>query len=526
MLLPSLSDRQTAIYQFEGGTVSQPIDSHGGQLFRPFGARADGGRLATLETLYDFFINHVPDPDEALRQDPDILEKINNQADVIQCLRKRSFTVAQQPWKINPAQDVEDEELAEKVARYVQWVLKQLPNIEQLFEQMETAIIPGGIGIELVWNREADGTERPVQFWSVHKSRFLFDRLGNLCLRTRDYPVWGVHTGANPGITGGPTLQPTRGKFLYHVYRREPGSWEKPELEGYQYYGKGEDTTLYIPVTFDHFCHRFQMKWIERFGVPPTVVYHPLNESAANIVAVARSLRGESVISVPRQIGPNNENSHYMIEQLDVPSPSFDAFESYYRERTKNSIGGILLGSVDEMSKSESGSYSDHVSRRDSGPMIYYAYDAKCIAATINHQLIPTIIDHSPFKDLPTNYYPAFVMEPKEEKDQLQQVQVLNETAKAVHVPEDEYYDRAGIRKPNAGERTVFLGAQPMGDGMDFSGGPEGADNPTASDLPNNPSAAAGKPGQSAQGGGAQKPGMAPKTPVGQSAGSRKTGDQ
>jgi hypothetical protein len=41
-----------------------------------------GGYSATLETLYDFFINNVPDPDSALAQNADFDEILRQHPDV------------------------------------------------------------------------------------------------------------------------------------------------------------------------------------------------------------------------------------------------------------------------------------------------------------------------------------------------------------------------------------------------------------------------------------------------------------
>jgi phage gp29-like protein len=453
--------------QSEGGEYGIVPDTRAGAVDRPFATSQMGARTATLETLFDYFIDHVPRASEAEAQDPDIRSKLHNNSDVQAAMRKRSFTVSTMPWDVVPAEDAPEKTLAEKIARYVKWVFNQLPSMRSLHEEMQDAILPGGIGVEFTWVREADGSERPVQFWSVDCSRFLFDRMGNLAIRTRDYPVWGAYVGANPGDTRlarhannrSGVLSPIPGKFIYHVHRRQAGMWQRPELEAYQYYGVGEDVALYIPVTFDAFVLRFTMKWLEKYGMPPTILYHPdtrTTASNAQVMAVVESLRGESIITIPKMAG-KEKNHYYEIEQLNVPSPAYDAFMAFHEKRTKPAIDGILLGSAEENQKSESGKggYSDHVSRRDAGPVVFFTRDANRISDTINSQLIPYIVQYGPFSGVPSSYYPKHVMQVEEDKDQKQQLELLGETSKYVSVKSQDFYDRAGIQKPGPDDEVV-----------------------------------------------------------------------
>src|SRR4051812_163278 len=86
-----------------------PKDSGMGGLFRPFAKGQDGARTATLETLYDFFIDSVPDPDEALAQDPGFLDKLHAHPDVVAAMRKRELTVASMPDHIESNPDAPDQ---------------------------------------------------------------------------------------------------------------------------------------------------------------------------------------------------------------------------------------------------------------------------------------------------------------------------------------------------------------------------------------------------------------------------------
>lgn len=473
-------------------TVYIPNDSGLGGLYRPFARGDAGGRLSTLETLWDFFIDDVPDPDEALRLNPEFLQQLHMHWDVQAAMRKREFTVSAMPDSVDPNPDAPDKSVAEQVAKYCQWAWNQLPDRFKLYEMMQYAVLSGGVGVEFDWHREVTGVERPVHYHVVDKSRFLFDRRGNMCLRTRDYPVWGVRI---------PQAEASRyvkqyplGKFIYHTHRRQPGTWDRPELEGYMYYGMGEDVTLYYPVTFDNFVMRFRMKWLEKFGIPPTVLYHLDNEDPSRIRQIADSLRGESIITIPKGMGGKDEdgaNMFFKLEQLAVPTMTNDAFANFSKEWTKPKIDQILLGSAEEQQKGESGGYADHVSRNDSGPQVWFKRDARNIAETITTQILPAIA-RGRYPNLPAQYLPVFKIEPKEERDRAQEMEIASKAAAMVPLVEDEVYERSGFRKPKPDEKTVFLGGggmggagDPFGMGLDTGGGPggpPGGDRPGADD--------------------------------------------
>jgi hypothetical protein len=467
-----------------------PADSGTGGMFRPFGRGDAGGRTATLETLYDFFMDNVPDPDEALAKDPGFLDKLHTHPDVVAAMRKRELTVASMPDRIEANPEAPDPHVADEVAKYVALVWSEVPNIPMLYQQMQAAVLLGGAGHEWTWHREANGVERPVKFDAVHKSRFLFDRLGNLYLKTREFPSYGMMVTAQNPLRRFPM-----GKFQYHVYRQEPGPWEQPQLEGYLYYGKGEDVALYLPVTFDAFVLRFRMKFLEKYGMPPTVLYHPDNVDAyrGEILRIADSLRGESIIAIPKLMGSNPEadrEHYYSVEQLEVPTMGTDMFESFTEGWTKPRIDQILLGSGDENKKGEHGGYSDHVSRQDSGPQVWFRWDAGNISKTINAQVIPAIV-LSRFPNLPRCYWPQHRLEPKEERDRAQEMDIATTAATLVPLAEDEIYERSGFRKPKEGEPTVFNGMGAAGGGDPFGLGAGDEDGPPRGAPGNKPKPAA-----------------------------------
>lgn len=454
---------------YRGGPYLVPADSGVGGIRRPMAQGEQGGKVATLETLFEYFINNVPQCDEAKALDPGIERKLRFHPDVVAAMRKRAFTVSSMPWRIDPNPQCPPgmEGVAKEVARYVSDVWARIPRLRQLYHWLEAAVLIGGQGIEFVWHRAANGIEYPVEFQPVHMSRFMFDRLGNMALLTRDQAVWGVYVRNDPQAQY--SKQFPQGKFIYHQYMQGQATWDQPYLAGYTYYGIGEDVSLYYAVYFDFFVWRFRMKWLEKYGLPPTILYHPENRvMTGQVLRICDSLRDESIVSIPRNVGgeQGTPDSLYKVEQMPVPSMTQDAFAEYQRNYTKPKIDAILLGSSEEGQKSEGkGGYADHVSRHDTGPMIWFRWDAGNINDTLNNQLIPAIVLQR-FPNLSPELWPKHVLEPKEEKDRAAEIDIIEKTSSLVPVPEDYVYEVTGIPKPQGGENTIGGPQAPETDGL------------------------------------------------------------
>lgn len=466
----------------EASAYRIPADTGLGELYRPMAVPEREGRVATPETFYDFFINDMPNPREAKAFDPDIDRKIRMHPDVRAAMAKREKTVAGYPDRIDPNPLCPDQQLAKKLAEEVEWAFRQIGNLPNLYVWLQQAVICGGVGVEFVWHREANGTERPVEWWPIHQSRFSRDRLGNLALRTRRDPVWGAYVAPNPGtdlhrlIDNDRELIPDIGRapgnFMYHVYRQEAGTWDEPDLEGYVYWGIGEDVALYYPVVWDWLVLRMRTKWLEAYGDPPIDIYYP--ESLEDVIGpslkrIADKARFGSVNQIPKTPGQKHEEGPYEIVQRDVPSMSYDAFERFSDGWAEKRINKILLGSADESQKGEHGGYSDHVSRKESGPQVFFSFDAKLISNTLNTQLIPQMF-RSRFPNAPLIYCPIHVLEPKEERDREQEADIIEKASKIIDIAKDEVYEKLGFRQPNPSDEIIEAAPDPAP--LSGAGGP------------------------------------------------------
>lgn len=467
----------------DAGTERIKADSGLGDMFRPQATGEYGSFSANLETLYDFFINNVPDPDSALAQNVNFDEILRQHPDVHMCMSMREKTVANFPLRFEAAKPKgdKDEALCEKIRDYVQERWLAIPNYRLIYEQMQNAVLMGGQGHEFIWQM-VEGYPSPVLAQPVHKTRFTFDRLGNMALLTRNDPVWGAYVTTNPQANfpvngNGKPLNPQffpKGKFMYHVYSAGTGgNWNRTPDAGYEYYGRGEDTVLYIPVTFDNFVLRFQIKWLEKFGIPLALMYYADGMvSQSQITNICESIRGESTVRIPRPSGIGEEESWFKVDFKEPTGQGYQAFQDFHDRWTAPRISKILLGGANMM-EIEAGGYSATVAQKDFGPNSIFRWDGGRISETINNQIIPSMV-LARFPGVPMAYMPKHVLEPKEEVDREMQVGILTEVAQAVPVREKDFYDAAGITEPKPEDKTVFLGMSPMGEfdmGGDIPGG-------------------------------------------------------
>lgn len=452
----------------EGGVQRIPADSLQGNLYRPNAQGWPGARTATLETLFDFWINNVPDPDSALEQDPDFDEKLRQQPDVHACMTLRELTVASMPAHFEPSSHARiDKNLAKTVAEFCDDVFNRLPNRPDLYRQMQNAVLMGGQGIEWIWARNnVEGTsyERPVEYHPIHKTRFVFDRLGNMALLTRETPVWGTYVAPSPNrMRSGEHIWPTPpGKFMYHRYKAEGGPWTRPASEGYVYWGRGEDTNLFIPVTFDQFVLRFRMKWLEKHGMPLTLLYYPDSEALkSEVLSIAKAIRGESIVTIPRPAG-GEYDQFYHVEFVSPPELGADVFSSFSEEWTKPRIEKIILGGANLLEVGDRGSYAATVDQRDEGASIIFRWDAKNIDTTIDLQCVPAMVQ-ARFPGIPEEYYPHHKLTPEVEKNRAVEMEVIQAAAQLVPIREEDVYEACGYSRPKDDEAKVFLGQAPGG---------------------------------------------------------------
>jgi Protein of unknown function (DUF935) len=199
-----------------------PADSGIGMVGRPRAAGPRGGLIASMETFFAYYIDNVPPPDVAKQLDPEIEQKCRMHPDVQAAMRKRTFSVSQMPWRIEPNPDAPDalKFAAKEIADHTRACLKAIPNFNWALEDLQYAVLVGGQGLEVQWNQEVNGVEVPVSINPVHMSRFSWDRQGNMALLTRYTPVWGAYISGNPqwqqATRGGGTPGTPSGNGLPH----------------------------------------------------------------------------------------------------------------------------------------------------------------------------------------------------------------------------------------------------------------------------------------------------------------------
>lgn len=458
--------QQTVKSLFNTGGISTSVPDTGvGSLWRPTLVGTKGGRSATAETLFDFWLDWVPDPDEALVLDPNFFTKLRFHADVSAAFQKRQLTVAGYPERIEPNPLADNADVAKEVTKEVSRIYFGLPNRKKLYAHLQRAVLEGGACVEFTWQKDSAGFEYPTGHNIVSKTRIVMDRMGNLSLLTRANPVWGALAMPNPNDFVKNMmaenellpLSPLYGKFIYHTYLQYPGMWNYPQLEGYTYYGIGLDVPLYYTISWDIFVLQNRIRHIAKYGDPPYNLYGS-DASDPNALQVAKSIaltRGEAVRWIPGKMqGQTPENGQWYLEQQEVPDTN-DIFAQFSDDYTRARVNALILGSADENSKGKSGGYSDHVSRKDSGPQVLFKYDAENISETITTQLISAIAK-ARFPNLHPTYWPVFTLEPAEERDRQQEVDILEKALSlGLKVSKTEAYEKIGLRVPEPDEELL-----------------------------------------------------------------------
>ncbi len=443
-----------------------PADTGMGEVMRPGIASMSGERIATLETLFGFFVDAVMDPDKALAKDAAFIEKLMRHPRVSACMNIREQKVAILKSRVDAAEEAEDEQLAEAARLYAARRWAAIKEKDQLFQEMEQAVLHGGVAHEWIWEKRliaGQPVQVPARHFPVHKTRFQFDRQGNLAIKTRTNPVWGAAVGSNPSNPQTPQTILPMGKFVYHRYERSPGSWNAPDDEGYNYYGRGEDEDLYDVVVRDLSTWLLQQYWLKRYGNPPQMLYSPettqWNGWAESIIA---DLLTKQIARVPGNTDAQGKRL-FELSMPEVPSPSFDAFQNA-RKQHYNDIEAILLGSEGVLSTAEKGGYSGHKSRNEEGPDMLMRRDAARIGSTLSAQLVPAMLRYGPqeMQDLPTEMMPSIVLYDEQDID----VGDLETATKIVPVPRKFLYQAMRIpvptvdRKTGQMEEAVFNGGQ------------------------------------------------------------------
>lgn len=432
-----------------------PLDSGMGNVGRiALEAGSITAKVASLETLWSFFIDVVNDPDAATNRDPLFLEKAMRHPWVAACMGMRQEKVASMQTRVDAPEDPVNPDLAKAASRYIGRIWAALQRKDELFAQMQLGVLHGGIGHEWNWIRLPDGTQRPVEFTSIKKDRFKFDRTGQMCLLTRRQPVWGGYLGVTPTNPERPSRLPP-GKFTYHRYQVIPGSWFQPEDEGYQYFGYGLDQPLYDVVMRDLACWYLQMEWLRQYGNPPRGLYVPTPSAQwqDDIRNIAKRFKTDSLVPIPSNV----EEGQRIFEIIDaeVPNPSFNAFGEA-RKRHYDDIEAIILGSVGTLSQQDKGGYASHKSRQQSGPDLLAQRDAARICSTLNAQLVPAMLKFGPeqFRELDPADLPQIAIYDEQDVSG-DVVDALEKASKLVPIGKRTMYRRLRIDEPEDGEETV-----------------------------------------------------------------------
>jgi phage gp29-like protein len=279
------------------GGIRPPLtDFHGfmkgEQAFSPFLGERYGGLDKFFLTLV---MGVVEDPDYALRKDPKVYRRMQRDPQIYYCIEVRKSATAGLPWTVIPPDEFQKDPMASQIAHEAEQRIKRVPQLNLLFKNILDAFLPGMSVNELVWKIDSQGKYVVKEHFPQDKTRFKFDRDGNLRLLQPAQPIIGVEV-------------PTH-KYITHIFNIADGSWLNPEDAGYIFYGKGlADTPLYHYFYFKMIALRYLLRGLERYGNPFKVFYSgPQNpQLAAKMSEILSALQNDSVVGIPGKKGETN----------------------------------------------------------------------------------------------------------------------------------------------------------------------------------------------------------------------------
>ena len=420
-----------------GGAISSPLsDRHGFFLSQPGNFLTE--RFAGLDKLfYQLVMGIVEDPDFAVRKDSKIYDKMMRDPQIFYCLYVRKAAVSSLPWLVKPADGMEQDTMAQSIAKKTEVRLKKLPRFSELLDNIQDALLPGLSINELVWKLGDQGEYLVKDHFPVNKDRVKFDKQGRLYLLAPQAPTTG-------------TLCPPY-KFIKHVFNVTDGSWKSPETGGYSYYGRGlADTPLYHYFYFKMMAMKFMLKELERYGIPLKILYTgPQNQQLAEKLSeIMAALKNDSTVMIPGKKGEIQVD----IAKTTRSGNMFALFINYVDSLiTKTILGQELMTEMPGV-----GSYAAAAVHKSVFGIIN-EQDRMLIRDTLNR----TLLRYDAQLNTPSikeEYYPTFDFKKSPIEDVTGFLDTV-ETAARLNIPIaiKQVREFTGLREPMEGEETVDI---------------------------------------------------------------------
>ncbi len=421
----------------EGGAPmpSTPLsDRHGFFLSQPNNFLTE--RFAGLDKLfYTLVMGIVEDPDFALKKDSKIYEKMMRDPQIYYCLYVRKAAVSSLPWILKPAMGLEQDKMAQSLAKKAEARLRRIPRFSELVDNIQDALLPGISINELVWMLGDQGEYVVKDHFPVNKDRVKFDKQGRLYLLSPKAPTTG-------------TLCPPY-KFIKHLFNVTDGSWKAPETSGYTYYGRGlADTPLYHYFYFKMMALKFMMKELERYGIPFKIFYTgPQNAALAEKLSeIMVALKNDSVVSIPGKKG----DVHVDIAKTTRSGNMFILFINYVDSLiTKTILGQELMTEMPGV-----GSYAAAAVHKSVFGIIN-EQDRMLVRDTLNRTLIryDAALNTPNIKE---EYYPVFDFKKSPIEDTTMFLQTVESVVRlGITVSQRQVREYTGLREPLEGEDVV-----------------------------------------------------------------------
>jgi len=381
----------------------------------------------------------VEDPDFALRKDSRIYERMARDPQIYYCLAVRRAATAGLSWSITPQDAYEKDTKAQEIASAAEKRIRRIPQFNELIDNILDALLPGLSVNELCWQID-NGEYIITEHYPRNKDRFIFDREGNLRLRSQRAP------------TRGTPVPPY--KFITHRFNISDGSWIRPQEAGYIYFGRGlADTPLYHYFYFKVQILRAMMRALERVGIPQKFFYTSSQSKALadKMHEILSSLENDATVVIPGKKGEMNVDVTRAVASTQTFSAAIEYIDKLI---TRAILGQELMTQMPAV-----GSYaaaqvhasvfdriveSDRLLVQDTLNRSLMLYDAQLNTPELPRELRPRFT----FKRAPRIDIPLFLQS------------VTAAAHLGVSVSEVQFRELTGLREPREGEGVINPQAQ------------------------------------------------------------------
>ena len=324
---------------------------------------------------------------QKLGSDPYLINRIMRRTDLKykSLIKTRKNGVLSKSWRVVANPNDPDSERAAQVADFVSAVLDLLNNFDADLEELLDAIPLGYAVSEIMWEQKeivyGDGYKMhawvPVDIRQRRQGRFGFAPDGSLRYQEK----------------AGKFVEVPRGKFIVHTHGKEN--------EGF--HGTAEASEVFWAYWMKHHFVKWWAIFGEKFGMPTAIGKYPPNWDTTKkeaLLGVIKKIQTEFGIVIPQ-----GATIEFVEAQRTGSINTYKEFSEWCDKNMSEALTGQSLATG--QGQSGAGSYAQSETHSEV-KQEYTSADCKELMATINPQLIDTIVEFNFGGDVPA---PKFVID-------------------------------------------------------------------------------------------------------------------